>query len=183
MTPEYINDLIKEIHNERKERGEWEDPCLYYTPASCESDESRQVRLNAYLAQKLDLITEAIVDAMRARRDLKCSAPWEENMYEDGLALAAIRTMDFMGFRGMEYLYLEMREIPVVLDAEWILRSCINSVCNMSRCFRPHSDITSELIHSTDALITGILDIAQLDNIDLSWHINARRESEKEPES
>jgi hypothetical protein len=203
MTPDKINELIPEIHKEQRIAGEWE-----FMEIDCPDREengqliTEEMERNARIAIKLDLITEAIVDAMRARRmgarfenterrkyivdnPKYCSVEKRYqldvlNTYEDHLALALQRTLDLMGFYGWIYQGLEMREVPVVMEADWILRSCLNSVCNISRCLRPNSDLRKEPAHSIDALITGLLDVAELDEIDLEWHCEARRKYERE---
>lgn len=70
MNAEKINELITVCHEHAKERGEWSSIPREKVLAHCYSDvmkDNTEAR-NAYLAKKLDLITEAIVDAMRARR-------------------------------------------------------------------------------------------------------------------
>jgi hypothetical protein len=213
MIREQINALIKEIHKERKERGEWEglpkfdceyDDCPHgaipnfidglpvcqhfygddYAHGSCKRmDEKR----NAYLAQKLDLITEAIVDAMRLRRygktigqeELNCFIPGDYehfilNTYEDLISLAAIRTMDLMGFYNVEYRELDITTLGID-GAGNLLRLTLHAVAFYT------TDVIRGVSTSYvgDGIISRILHIAQLDNIDLSWHINARREYER----
>lgn len=200
-----INEQIKKIHEQMKKRGEWDG--LPPVCTECPSTDAEHIECNdckggstvdgrnAYIAEKLDLITESIVFAMKARRegliaDKKHSKGWKNKWfgnrflvgeygmlvngyYESYLALALIRTMDLMGFYGVEYSWKEMRTIPVINDSEWKLRDVLLCVGNALYGIRPGVDCS---IHddSFDAIITAIIDIAELDKIDIQWHLDAR---------
>ena len=198
MTPEQINTIIPEIHDERKERGEWGgfycdspyEDCLYQC-AFCNKFDDVEEKQKSFLAERLDLITEAIVDAMRARREDNRAdeshifyLSGEDDplfstvigaTYEQHLALAAIRTMDLMGFQGETHI----EHTPIIMihsNSVDYLRSAAATAANVAEMTAEDSGIRNGAL---SGIINRIVAIAELDSIDIAWHINARREYER----
>lgn len=189
---------MNKIHEQMKKRGEWDGLPNMAGGQDLLCTMSKERRLNAYIAQKLDLITEAIVDAMRARREgklvrdehvLLCQHHIENpkhkwsyasfsNIYKDyakdtfesNLALALIRVLDLMGFYGEP---VNSKFIPwdeycdgPRLDAISLSRWCVR---HLSR-----SSIENGATHVLFGVVNSILRIAELDKIDIQWHLDAR---------
>lgn len=148
--------------------------------------------VNAYLASKLDAITIDAVKAMEAHREgrrtirvLAGDLKWLRRDYmikqfnkhvrytfEDLLASVAIRTMDLMGFYGVEFNIEKCDSINQKSTSDLLRRIC-RELCHVAETIR--------LSYVEDCL-PGILDrcirIAELEQIDLEWHIQARNRFE-----
>lgn len=181
-----INNQIKESHEAAKKRGDWGHPdiekCTYHRRTGSDS-------MGAYIAEKLDLITEAIVDAMRARRegniqvgeitkegiDLGLCSPLETEGYH--LALAYTRTLDLMGFYGVEHpddTYAAERWCTEFYwehynDASMLASSCVWHLQE----YKMRLQTVKNFITTGSPIVSSILRIAELDNIDLDWHYEA----------
>ena len=150
-----INEQIKETHEIFEGLGKWRfyKQCDVCDGPSCGACANIHGDLFVYpskhdLAAKLDLITEAIVFAMRARRKewrdkskynadtanfVGAYAIHTDGTYESRLALAYIRTLDLMGFYGVEF-HQQKGFLPSELkgrDCQSLMRSVAYMVLKM----------------------------------------------------
>lgn len=105
-------------------------------------------------------------------REYKCQFDHNyKGSYPDHLTLAAIRTMDLMGFYGVECQF----------DSLWANDCAVELMRNteFNLCSDRALTITDTAIFDGVGHIRAILRIAELDEIDLEWHINARLKYEQ----
>jgi len=200
MTPDRINELIPIVHEAAKDKWGWWDGAPKVHPMKAMLDGlDYDAACDAYSAGLLDLITEAIVDAMRARREGKRGAlalflkknkwldghlvrytPSHEqkydsfilNTHEDHLALALLRVLDLMGFYGVEYD--EYNSVAVTGDLPVPQLRRIMAANLHDAAYRTHTGIPCNSAEDLGGKIMHILRIAELDNIDIEWYLEAR---------
>lgn len=179
-----IKELIPIVHEHYQQLGEWgglpdmeEDSATGYI--------EMEQRTNAYLASKLDEITILAAKAMEAKRvgrtftarpkayhqhDKRLPMGQQEDTLEQLLARVATRTMDLMGYYGVEYE--PHAAWPVKLSVE-VLRVLIVEFSETATAIHDDASPSFGKWFFLSA-IDGLLRIAELEKIDLAWHIEAR---------